>query len=426
MKCLNCGCTSDHYLCSNCTTPDVLASIFYQIRSYKSETCENPYLAEFASGLTEKYAERNIIPDLLAQFDFEVAEFFYCQYYKMSKDSRYEPAAVSYIQNHPLGDRRTQKVLYGLIDSYLPNDFIKPNRWCELISGADGLRCDLYAIAAKYYAMIGEYDLADTLTEKGLALCKDTDHSMLLFSTPEYMRTRLEKQQVDTNRYRTKKPYWPTTEERRRSVAMFYDEKGIRYPRIEGRPKKIPENEFAPIRECFDDAPESYCTFWCSAAFSVAASKCIYQIGAVKVVNGKETDTFESFVRPWDSGANARKSAAKEAGVLQEVIESAEDVDLVMQKFFAFVGDSVLVSTGALGNQAKLISRAARYAGMKEIPNEFYDLLDLAADTSPDFDLSNNTREYLLSHFALAEGRTALEKARINKRLYDALLRWRK
>ena len=64
---------------------------------------------------------------------------------------------------------------------------------------------------------------------------------------------------------------------------------------------------------------------------------------------------------------------------------------------------------------------AARYAGMSEIKNKLYDLLDLAADTSAEFDLANNTREYLLSHFSIAEGKTALEKARINKQLYDAL-----
>ena len=93
-----------------------------------------------------------------------------------------------------------------------------------------------------------------------------------------------------------------------------------------------------------------------------------------------------------------------------------------MSKFFAFVEDDILVSTGALGNQAKLISRAARYAGMKEIKNEFYDILDLAADTSVEFDLANYTREYLLSHFSVEEGKTALEKAKINKLLYDELV----
>ena len=84
--------------------------------------------------------------------------------------------------------------------------------------------------------------------------------------------------------------------------------------------------------------------------------------------------------------------------------------------------DDILLSTSALGNQAKLISRAARYAGMKEIKNEFYDILDLAAEASTEFDLANNTREYLLSHFSIEEGKTALEKAKINKLLYDVLV----
>ena len=58
---------------------------------------------------------------------------------------------------------------------------------------------------------------------------------------------------------------------------------------------------------------------------------------------------------------------------------------------------------------------------MKEIKNEFFDLLDMAADISEEFDLANNTREYLLDHFSIKEGKTALEKAMINKQLYDAL-----
>jgi hypothetical protein len=58
---------------------------------------------------------------------------------------------------------------------------------------------------------------------------------------------------------------------------------------------------------------------------------------------------------------------------------------------------------------------------MKEIKNEFFDILDFAADVSADFDLANNTREYLLSHFSMDEGRDSLEKAKLNKQLYDAL-----
>ena len=132
------------------------------------------------------------------------------------------------------------------------------------------------------------------------------------------------------------------------------------------------------------------------------------------------TEEFQEFVRPWDN-VLSRKTAAKEAGVDISVIENAEAVTSVIPKFFAFVGDDVLISTDALGNQFKLLSRAARYAGMSEIKNAICDLLDVAADVSPDLDGVNNTREYLLAHFAIAEGKNALEKAKANKELYECL-----
>lgn len=421
MKCLNCGKTADTFLCSECQTSNILDKVFNEIRFYKPESCENPYLAEYASSLTEKYAERDIIPSILELFDFEISEFYYCQYYRMRRDTRFEEASVAYLQTHELTDIRTQNVLHDLIESYIPNDFIKPKQWCEIIAETDNLCCELYAVAAKYFSMIGEYDLADVVTDKGTELCNDVNRRVFLFYSPENMISRLEKQKEDTNRYRTKKPYWPVTEERRRAVAMFYDKKGIKYPRIENRPKKVKESEFAPINECFDDELTDYCAFWCADTFSLAAAKGIYQIAAVKVRDGKIVDTFQSLVRPWDGIAD-RKDAAKKAGVELSVIESAEDVDLVMPKFFAFVESDVLVSTGALGNQAKLISRAARYTGMNKIKNEFYDLLDLAADISTEFDLANNTREYLLERFSIEEGKTALDKAQINKQLFDLLL----
>lgn len=420
MKCLNCGKRSGAFLCGDCQTPQTLDKVFYEILFYKPEGCENPYLAERVSGLTEKYAERDMIPPILELFDSEVSDFYYCRYYRVCKDERFETSALAYLQKHELADIHTQRVLHDLIDSYLPNDFIKPKKWCTLTAETDGLCCELYADAAKYFAMIGEYDTADVVTEKAIGLCNDESRRSLLFTPADKMLYRLNKQKEDTNRYRTKKPYWPMTEERRRAVAMFYDEKGIKYPRIENKPEKIKESEFAPINECFEDAPANYCAFWCAEAFSVSAAKDIYQIAAVRVRNGRATKKFQQLIRPW-SGIAARKDAARKAGVELWEIESAEDVDQVMPKFFAFVGDDVLVSTGALGNQAKLLSRAARYAGMREIKNEFYDILDLAADTSAEFDLANNTREYLLSHFSIKEGKTALEKAEINRRLYDAL-----
>ena len=421
MKCLNCGCKSERFLCDQCLSVDILDKIFNEIRFYKPDTCENPYLSDFVLGLTEKYEERKILPVILEYFDFEISEYYFCQYFKMCKDERFESSAIKYLQKNDIRNIRSQQVLYDLIDSYIPNNFIKPKKWCKIIADSNDFYCELYAIAAKYFAMIGEYDLADEITDKALSICNDVGNDSFLFYSLENMVIRLEKQKADTLRYRTKKPYWPVTEERRRAVAMFYDEKGISYPRIEKKPLKVSESDFSPIRECLDDELPEYCVFWCAETFSVSAVKCIYQIAAAKIRDGVVSESFESFIRPWDASSSTRKAAAKEIGVPIETIDNAEDVDLVLVKFFEFVGDDVLVSTGALGNQAKLISRAARYAGMKEIKNEFLDLLDVAADKNSNFDLSNNTREYLLSYFLIEEGKTALEKALVNKQIYDLL-----
>ena len=132
-----------------------------------------------------------------------------------------------------------------------------------------------------------------------------------------------------------------------------------------------------------------------------------------------QTKSRQSFVRPWDANKASRQSAAKEAGVPLSVIEGAEDVDQVMVKFFDFVGDAVLMSTDALGNQKNLLCRATRYAGMKRLPNKLYDLLDFAGEVDSKLGFMNRTE--LLHVFNIAEGTASLGKATANIALYDAL-----
>lgn len=413
MKCFNCGKETAGYLCTDCRTEDVLDIVFSQISYFDHEYCDNPYIVEYVATLAEEREERKCIPEILSLFSDDVSEYYRCRYYWLIGSDDFEQATLTYLSRHEWAGEKSQRLISYLLKKYIRNDFIKPRAWCDWIAEAEGVYCELYDSAAMYYAMIAEYNLSDSMIDKGLSCDR------FLYSDKEKMNASLEKKRADTLRYRTKKPYWPTTEERRRAVAMFYDEKGISYPRIESKPTKIPESDFEPIRECFD-SPGSYCAFWCADAFSVSASKPIYQIAAVKVENGKKTDCFQSYIRPWE-GIAGRKSAAKEAGVPLSVIEGADDVDQVITSFFEFVGNAVLVSTDALGNQAKLLSRAARYAGMKRIENEFFDLLDLAADTDAKFDLKNNNREFILNELGIAEGTDALSKAEANISLCEAL-----
>ena len=409
-KCLYCGKMFNALLCPECRTIDKLDEVFFELLFFKGENCALGNVRSFVEGFENPMEAKRQLPEILTLFADHDVSYYWCRYYRAMRDDCFEEAAAAYLAQHEKWDTHKQRVLYDLMSSYLRNDFIKPAKWCEIIRNNAGLCAELYETAAQFLAMVGDYDDAQQLTE--LALQSD----QFIFSNVENMKVSIDKLRVDIERYRTKKPYWPTTEERRRKLAGIYDEKGIGYPRITSKPPKVPENEFEPIEEYMDELPSDYCAFWCSAVFGVTAAKCIYQIAAVRVRDGKAVDQFQSFIRPWDSSIG-KKSAAKEVGVDVEVLQAADDVDLVLPRFFEFVGNDVLVSTDALGNQAKLISRAARYSGMKCISNEFCDLLDDAADISSEFDMANNNREYLLEYFRIEEGRDALSKAIANVEL---------
>ena len=73
---------------------------------------------------------------------------------------------------------------------------------------------------------------------------------------------------------------------------------------------------------------------------------------------------------------------------------------------------------GALGQQAKFLSRTARYAGLKEIKNKFYDILDLAADKDAAFDLAIIYVSFFYSVFLLMKARTLWK----NQRSAEAVL----
>lgn len=317
MKCFNCGKETSEYLGHNCRTEEILDRIFEQIRFFNVDTCENTFIVEYASSLSEERAERKCIPDLSKLFSENVTEYYYCLYDWMTGNEQFEIKAEKYLEWHPWEEKKSQMLISYLLKKYKRNDFIKPRKWCDWIVATDGICGELYDLAATYFGMIGEYDLSDQAADMGLA-CE-----AFLYSTKEHMTSTLEKQKIDTQRYRTKKPYWPTTEERRRAVAMFYDEKGITYPRIESKPTKVAEDEFEQLSECLD-IPDAYCAFWCADAFSVSISKPIYQIAAVKISDGIIVDTFQSYIRPWD-GKAGRIAAAKEAGVPLSVIEGAAE-----------------------------------------------------------------------------------------------------
>ena len=418
MQCLNCGRDSQSCLCEACRSQDILDKIIMEILYYKEDTCENEFLRSFMQRFENPKDARDDIPELLRLFEDETAAFSRCRYDAVLKRPSFEQEARAYLNTHPDWDWRRQWILLDLLRSYARNDFVKPRKWCDEILQTDGLSAELYESAAQYYGFVAEYDLAERAAEK-MRACRETD--MVLFTKFDSLPALYERVMTDLTRYRTKKPYWPATEMGRRNLALVLDQKGIAHPRVTLRPPKIAESDFRPIDEWYGDNLADYCAFWCEEVPSISApAKDIFQIAAVRVRAGAVTEEFQSLVRPWKS-MGWKRTLRSLLGENSQAVECADDVDLVIQAFFRFVQDDVLVSTQALGNQGKLLSRAARYSGMSEIQNKFLDLLDYAADCSEEFDLENNTRAYLLKHFSLEEGQDASEKAKTNVSLYENL-----
>ena len=418
MKCFNCGSECENYLCDNCKNIEALEKVFNDVIGFSTLYCTNPYILEYAANLQPGTMVRDSLEEILSFFDKKDVEGLYvCLHIKSCREG-FEKEALHYLELHEYSEFRSQYIIYELLQFYFRDDFESSRKWYEYISNTENLCLELYLNASQYYSLIGDYDIADKLADKALEYCENESANYLYYSV-ENMTNSLNKQKETINKYR-KKPYWPKTEKRRRAVAKFYDERGIKYPRITKKPLKIKECDFAPINECFEEEVNDYCAFWCESPYCVGTVKNIYRIAAVKVRDNSIVDEFQEFVKPWD-GMVGKKDAAKKAGVPLKVIEDADDVDLVMNRFFDFVGDDVLVSTDAFGNQAKLITRAARYTGMKEIKNEFIDLLDVAADCDEKYDMENNNREFLIKEFGLIEGRDALNKAKINIDIYNKL-----
>lgn len=420
MICLNCGKESTAYLCEDCRTGEVLAQIYYQLMYYKPDDEQmSIHVRSFVESHDDPKAVRSCLPEIFNLFPAESTDFYRCIYAKAVGDPLFENLAITYMDGHHFTDRRTQKVLYSLLSFYIPDELRKPQKWCDQIRNTDGLALDMYYKAADYYSKVGDYDIAEQLIQRATKLLNDSLCDSFIYMHRESAPDSLAKLLKSIQGYRTKKPYWPNTEARRRIIAEIYDSKGISHPRID-KPAAVKESEFGALHETMEQKLEDYSAFWCADVFSISGVKAVYQIAAVKVRRGAVIDTFQSFLRPWD-GSKEREAAAKQAGVDVSVISEAEDVDLVMQKFFAFVGQDVLISTDAFGNQAKCISRLARYSGMTEIQNPFLDLLDYAADLSSEFDMKNNTRDYLLKHFGLEQGKDALSNARQNVVIYERL-----
>ena len=147
----------------------------------------------------------------------------------------------------------------------------------------------------------------------------------------------------------------------------------------------------------------------------------IIEIGALKVLNGKITDTFHSLVK----AHNKIDPAASEInGIYDKDLVGAPELKKVLPKFLKFIGDSTLVGYNINRFDALLLRHVSAETLGVQLKNNCIDILPLAIRKLPQ--LTNHRLSTVAGYFCIdtSEIHHAVCDCEIEKHCYEKLLEY--
>ena len=123
----------------------------------------------------------------------------------------------------------------------------------------------------------------------------------------------------------------------------------------------------------------------------------IIEIGGVKVINGKITDTFSTFVSP---GIKLKERVVELTGIRDEMLTDAPNMDEVLPKLLAFLEELPLLGHRILFDYSFLKKAAVDRKLIFE--KNGLDTLKIARRHLPQ--LEHRTLEYLCNYYGIGRG----------------------
>lgn len=145
----------------------------------------------------------------------------------------------------------------------------------------------------------------------------------------------------------------------------------------------------------------------------------ITEIGAVRVVKGEIVDRFDQLANP---GRTITSMVSRITHITNEMIADKPSVDVVIKKFYEYVGDSILVGHNIKSSDLRYITKAAHKAGIHfDVP--YLDTYILAKKYKNDQKWDKLNLGYLAQQYGFEhkEAHRAWSDAEVNAHIYFEL-----
>ncbi|MBO8155199.1 MAG: PolC-type DNA polymerase III [Bacillaceae bacterium] len=133
----------------------------------------------------------------------------------------------------------------------------------------------------------------------------------------------------------------------------------------------------------------------------------IIELAAVKVKNGEVIDRFESFANPHEP---LSETTTELTGITDDMVKDAPEVEEVLEKFYDWMGDSILVAHNASFDMG-FLNEGLKKIGKDKASNPVIDTLELARYLFPE--LKNHRLNTLCKHLNI-------ELVQHHRAIYDA------
>ena len=103
----------------------------------------------------------------------------------------------------------------------------------------------------------------------------------------------------------------------------------------------------------------------------------ITEIGAVKIIDGKISEKFATFVKP---SISIPKEVTELTGITNEIVANAPEVQYVLKDFYEFAKDATLCGHNVINFDLKFVRRIGSEYGL-EFDNPVLDTLNMARES---------------------------------------------